>query len=112
MRSSFKRSMLDSAQCHSLGGGARRHPRPSIHVPRPGRQAPARLSSTGDSIKSTHTNCSPINPVHFILDLAEVSFIDAAGLALFRELSARRAIVTKCSPYVEELLKDVVDVDK
>jgi anti-anti-sigma factor len=47
-----------------------------------------------------------------VLDLAEVSFIDAAGLALFRELSARRAIVTKCSPYVEELLKDVVDVDK
>jgi anti-anti-sigma factor len=47
-----------------------------------------------------------------VLDLAEVSSIDAAGLALFRELSARRAIVTKCSPYVEELLKDVVEVDK
>jgi anti-anti-sigma factor len=47
-----------------------------------------------------------------VLDLAEVSSIDAGGLALFRELSARRAVVTKCSPYVEELLKDVVDVHR
>jgi site-specific DNA recombinase len=65
MRSSFKRSVLDSAPCQSLGGGARRHPRPSIDVPCAGRQAPARLSSTVDRIKSTHTNRSPINPVHF-----------------------------------------------
>lgn len=65
MRSSFKRSLLDSAQCQRLGGGARRHPHSSIDVPRAGRQAPARLSSTVDRIKSTHTNRSPINPAHF-----------------------------------------------
>jgi ABC-type transporter Mla MlaB component len=40
-----------------------------------------------------------------VLDLAGVSSIDAAGLALLRELSPRRVVVTNCSPYVTELLK-------
>jgi anti-anti-sigma factor len=47
-----------------------------------------------------------------VLDLAGVSSIDAAGLALFRELSARQAIVTRCSPYVAALLKDVADIER
>ena len=42
-----------------------------------------------------------------VLDLADVSSIDASGLELFRELRTRRAIVTNCSPYVAELLKGV-----
>ena len=40
-----------------------------------------------------------------VLDLAGVSSIDAAGLALFRELSTRGVVMTNCSPYVTELLK-------
>jgi anti-anti-sigma factor len=40
-----------------------------------------------------------------VLDLAGVSSIDAAGLALFRRLSTRGVVVTNCSPYVTELLK-------
>jgi hypothetical protein len=91
MRSSFKRSMLDSAQCQRLGGGARRHPRPSLDVPCAGRQAPAQLSSPVDSIKSTHTNRSPINPVHFILSVRggrHQRVWDAASLA--NRLSAGR----------------------
>jgi hypothetical protein len=47
-----------------------------------------------------------------VLDLAEVSFIDADGIALFRELSALRVIVTNCSPFVTEQLKGVADVDQ
>ena len=47
-----------------------------------------------------------------VLDLAEVSFIDADGVALFRELTARRVLVTNCSPFVAEQLKEVVDVDR
>lgn len=46
-----------------------------------------------------------------IFDLANVSSIDAAGVALFREL-APRLVVTNCSPYLAELLKDVIDVER
>jgi hypothetical protein len=45
--------------------GARRLPRPTMFVPRTGRRAPARLSMTVKKIELTHTNRSPINPVHF-----------------------------------------------
>ena len=41
------------------------------------------------------------------LDLAEVSFIDAAGVALFRELTSRRVRLTNCSPFAAEQLKGV-----
>ena len=46
-----------------------------------------------------------------VLDLGEVSSVDAAGLVLFRELSARRIVVMNCSPYVAELLKGVFNLD-
>ena len=44
---------------------------------------------------------------HLVLNLAGVSSVDAAGLALFRELSARRVVIRNCSPYVAELLKNL-----
>ena len=46
MRSSFRRSTLNSPSSSDSRGGARRHPRPNIDVPRAGRRAPARLSTT------------------------------------------------------------------
>jgi anti-anti-sigma factor len=45
-----------------------------------------------------------------VLDLAGVSFIDAAGVALFKELAARHARVTNSSLFVAEQLKEVLDV--
>ena len=45
------------------------------------------------------------NSTQLVLDLAGVSSIDTAGLALFRELSTRGVAVTNGSPYVTELLK-------
>ena len=47
-----------------------------------------------------------------VLDFAEVSFIDADGVAPSRELTARRVLVTNCSPFVAEQLKEVADVDR
>ena len=41
------------------------------------------------------------------LDLAEVSFIDAAGLTLFQELAARDVVFTNCSLFAAEQLKAV-----
>ena len=42
------------------------------------------------------------------LDLADVSFIDHQGLDLFRVLGRRNVAVTHCSPFVAELLKEVL----
>lgn len=42
-----------------------------------------------------------------VLDMAGVSSIDSTGLALFRELTPRPIVVTNCSAYVAELLRDV-----
>ena len=77
MKSSFTRPVLNSPHCQLRGGGARRHPHPRIDVPRASRQAPALLSSTTDkNARSTHTNHSPIFPVHFTDEL--LTPLDAA----------------------------------
>jgi len=47
-----------------------------------------------------------------VLDLAGVSFIDADGVALIRELTSRLVRVTSCSLFVAEQLKEVADVDR
>lgn len=43
-----------------------------------------------------------------ILDLSDVSFIDADGIALMRELSRFNFTVTNYSPFIAELLREVV----
>jgi ABC-type transporter Mla MlaB component len=52
------------------------------------------------------------NGARLVLDLAQVSSIDARGVTLLRELSTRRVLVENCSPYVAELLKGVLNVDR
>ena len=44
-----------------------------------------------------------------VLDLADVSFIDADGVALFRELTACQVTLTNASLFVTEQLKGVTD---
>jgi hypothetical protein len=46
-----------------------------------------------------------------VIDLSGVSFLDADGVALFRELAARRVLFTDCSAFIAEQLKGVTDVD-
>lgn len=46
-----------------------------------------------------------------VLDLGDVSSIDASGLALFRELQRRHVRVRNCSLYVAALLEGVVAID-
>jgi anti-anti-sigma factor len=47
-----------------------------------------------------------------VLDLAGVLFIDAEGVALFRELAARRVTLTNGSLFVTERLKEVPHVNR
>jgi anti-anti-sigma factor len=44
-----------------------------------------------------------------MLDLADVSFIDAAGLALFRDLASRDVAFHNCSLFAAEQLKAVAN---
>jgi len=46
-------------------------------------------------------------PCPLVLDLTEVSFIDADGLALFRDLSTRHVALSNCSLFAAELLKGI-----
>jgi len=46
-----------------------------------------------------------------VLDLTNVSFVDADGVALFRELTARLVSLTNCSVFVAEQLKEVTNGD-
>jgi len=50
------------------------------------------------------------NPL--VLDLADVSFIDAGGVALFRELSASGTELVNGSLFVMEQLKEVTRGDR
>jgi ABC-type transporter Mla MlaB component len=43
------------------------------------------------------------------LDLVDVSFVDADGVALFRELTRRRVVLRNCSAFVTERLKESDD---
>jgi len=46
-----------------------------------------------------------------VLDLNNVTFIDADGVALFRQLSMRRVSWRNCSAFVAEQLKEVANAD-
>jgi anti-anti-sigma factor len=46
-------------------------------------------------------------PDRLVLDLAEVSFIDTDGLALFRDLSSRHVTLSNRSLFAAELLKEI-----
>lgn len=46
-----------------------------------------------------------------VLDLTDVFFIDADGVALFRELVARQVSLTNCSLFVAEQLREVANAD-
>ena len=47
-----------------------------------------------------------------VLDLADVSFIDADGVALFRELTACHVKLANASLFVTEQLKGVTDASR
>lgn len=50
--------------------------------------------------------------IQLILDLEEVSFVDAAGIELLKELKERRVTLLNPSPFVAEQLKDVTGCSK
>jgi len=47
---------------------------------------------------------------HLVIDLANVSFLDADGIALFRELADRRIVFANSSAFIAQQLQGVADV--
>ena len=55
------------------------------------------------------SKCSPTGTTDSRSILEDVSFIDAAGLALFRDLASRDVVVLNCSLFAAEQLKAVAN---
>ena len=65
---------------------------------------------TGPWVEVLRTSCHAL-PHPFALDLREVSFADAAGLALLRQLQTQDITLQNCSPFLAEQLKHVARTD-
>ncbi len=67
---------------------------------------------TGSSVRELRRLCEAAlacaGDACLTLDLAGVSFIDETGIDLFRSLGYRGVEVTHCSPFLTELLKEVL----
>jgi anti-anti-sigma regulatory factor len=66
----------------------------------------------GSSVEELRRQCATLferNGVpHVVFDLGGVSFIDNEGVELFRDLCRRNVVLTSYSPFVGELLKEVL----
>lgn len=71
--------------------------------------------ATGRSVDELRRVCSELlardgDAAHLLaLDLDGLSFLDSAGIELFRELAARNVSFTNCSVFIAEQLKEVAD---
>jgi anti-anti-sigma regulatory factor len=66
----------------------------------------------GDAVDELRRLCEGLlagnGHLRLILDLADVSFIDHEGIELFRSLRNRNVLLTEYSPFLAELLKEVL----
>jgi ABC-type transporter Mla MlaB component len=65
-------------------------------------------SVAGDWVAELRTTCERLlsEGRSLQLDLAEVSYLDQNGLALFSNLRARGVMLLECSPFVKEQLRN------
>jgi len=70
---------------------------------------------TGSSVEELRTACDVhtfADEVQLSLDLADVSFADAAGIVLLKELHSRGAGLLRTNPFMAEQLKDGASSDE
>jgi anti-anti-sigma regulatory factor len=67
---------------------------------------------TGASVEELRRLCeanlSGNGDASLVLDLGDVSFVGHDGIDLFRDLGRRNVEATRCSPFLTELLKEVL----
>jgi anti-anti-sigma regulatory factor len=69
---------------------------------------------TGDWVEELRRACDMhalYDGIRLSLDLADVSFVDAAGIELFKELRGRCVTLLSPSPFVVEQLKGAMSCD-
>ena len=61
----------------------------------------------GPWVEELRRSCEPVlaTGARLTLDLGDVSFVDADGVALIRSLRQRQVALSNCSPFVAEQLK-------
>jgi anti-anti-sigma regulatory factor len=70
---------------------------------------------TGSSVEELRTACDMhtcANEVHLSLDLSDVSFADAVGILLLKELGNHGVDLVRANPFVVEQLKEGASFDK
>jgi len=70
---------------------------------------------TGSAVEEFRTACDMhtfANEVQLSLDLADVSFADAAGILLLKELGNRGVDLVRANPFMVEQLKEGASFDK
>jgi|SRR6516165_8627644 hypothetical protein len=70
---------------------------------------------TGDWVEELRRSCDVhalYDGIRLTLDLADVSFVDAAGIELFKDLRGRCVKLLSPSPFVVEQLKDATVCDE
>jgi hypothetical protein len=72
---------------------------------------------TGPWVEELHRVCeerlaSSGRQPALVLDLTGVAFLDADGVALFRDLASRHVVFKNASPFIVEQLRGVADVER
>ena len=70
---------------------------------------------TGSSVEELRTACEVhtfADEVKLSLELADVSFADAPGILLLKELGSRGVCLTRANPFVAEQLKEGASFDQ
>jgi anti-anti-sigma regulatory factor len=70
---------------------------------------------TGSSVQELRTTCAvhaSANEVRLSLELADVSFADAEGILLLKELGSRGVGLKRANPFLAERLKEGASFDE
>ena len=64
-----------------------------------------------EELRKTCDAYGDAGPARLDLELEDVSFVDAAGVAYLKELQERGAVLSRVSPFLTELLKSDLSPD-
>lgn len=58
-----------------------------------------------EELRKTCNAFRSADPIQLVLDLEDVSFVDAAGVAYLKELQEQGVVLSRVSPFLAELFK-------
>lgn len=64
-----------------------------------------------EELRKTCDAYRDVDPIRLVLDLEDVSFVDAAGVAYLKELKEQGVVLSGASPFLAELFKSDLSPD-